>query len=469
MKQMKQIQNTGLLFILIVLFTLSSCVKNEITDVKLSKSTISINVGQSDSVIATVTLTGDLNAQPLSWNAGNAEIVSINESATDNSSKSGGDGTFTKTLIITALKEGTTNITVQAGNKTSTCEIIVNQTNYTFNQAYTSNWGDYYETGNNSFDMYLLENTLSVDSAGALSGNGTLLYIDFSVAITQNMMNEGNFTLTNTGAVNTFFPGEYVESDGQTAVKGTHIITINQTTAIATLVKDGHYSVSSKGENFLIVGDLITENNEVVHFSYEGPVAVKDQREVPVEIYPVFTKGELVFYGDAYKSGISNNFVAYLASESVNFEDTVLNGEILMLELNTALTDTTFIHDGTYNMMPLLTIENLVPNSLVLGYSTENGENWGCWYYGETTKQLRTGNVTVSRTDDQYTINYLLYDKIGSKVSGTFTGPLKYLNGMSTNSATVAAARVKSNKQAVKSFSKIQQKATKTKTFRFKL
>jgi len=44
---------------------------------------------------------------------------------------------------------------------------------------------------------------------------------------------------------------------------------------------------------------------------------------------------------------------------------------------------------------------------------------------------------------------------------------LKYINGTTTSTA-VAAARVKSSKQEVKSFSKIQQKANRIKKIRFK-
>lgn len=461
---MKKITIKSLFFAVLMVLTLASCEKDEVTSLKLNKSTISLNVGQADSLVATVTLTGDLSSQPLSWVTSNNDIVSIRESSEKSSSSA--EDSFTTTIIFSALKSGTTVVTLKAGAKTATCEISVNQTSYSFNQAYTSNWGDYYETGNNSFDMYLLENSLSINDTGALIGTGTFLYLDFSVAITQNVISEGNFILTNSGAVNTFLPGELIDYEGETYTVGTRIVTLGETSSTLSLIKDGNYSITAKGENFLIEGDLTTETNEVVHFTYEGPVPVTDQREVPVEISPVLTKGEMVYFGDAYETAVSNNFVAYLATEGVNFEDSVLNGEILMLEFNTSLSVTDSIPNGTYNMITKLTeATDLAPGSLVFGYTTNVGDKWGCWYFGETNKALQTGNIVVSKSGDQYTINYTLFDRIGSKIYGTFTGPITYIDGTAPAPSGVSAARVKSFKQT-KSISNIQKKAKRIKSFR---
>jgi uncharacterized Zn-binding protein involved in type VI secretion len=471
---MKQLTKISSFLTLIVLFTLSSCVKNEVTNVKLSKSTISINVGQSDSLVTTVTLTGDMTKQPVTWTAGDSKIVTVKEGTEVSNSETNTSGSFTKTIVITGVSAGTTNLTIRAGDKTAICQITIGQTNYSFNKVLASNWGDYYETGNNSFDMYLLENSLSIDTSGNISGTGTFIYFDFSVPITQNTMAAGDFTLTNTGDVNTFFPGAFVKNQsGDTIAIGTHIVTVSTTEIRTTLVKDGHYTVTANGDNFLIEGDVTTETNEIIHFSFSGAIPVADKREVPVELFPAFTQGRLYYYGDAYNSGTSNNFVAYLATKDVNFADSTIKGEVLMLELNTARTVTDSIPNGTYNMMPDLTMANLIPGSLVPGYLTTSGAQWGTWYFGDTTKKLKTGNIVVNKTGSQYTINYQLYDRVGSKISGTFTGALDYYNGTATSSGVAAQAgvdtRIKKSTNETRSFtSNLQKKANKIKTFRYK-
>ncbi len=456
---MKQPGKICAFFTLILLLTLSSCAKNEVTNITLSKSSMAMKVGQSDSVITTITISGDLTKQPVTWTAGNSKIITVTEGvSTDKTSKG---ETISKTIVVTALSTGSTTLTINAGEKTAVCQINVSQTNYSFGKILTSNWGDYYDTGNNSFDMYLMENSLNMDST--ISGSGTFLYLDFSVPITQNSMVAGDFIPSYNGEANTFFPGEVYENN----IYGTRIVTIRNDSAIVILVKDGNYAVSYAGENFKIEGDLITESNEIIHFSYTGSIPVTDKREVPVELSPAFTHGRLYYFGDAYKSGTSHNFIAYLATKDLNFADSTTTGEVLMVELNTALTATNTIPNGTYNMMPELTTTNLTPGTLVPGYTTSNGEQWGCWYFGkDNSKKVKTGNIIVSKTDSLYTINYQLFDRFGSKISGTYTGTLQYFDGTASSSGVAAKVRKPGSKG--KSFNSLQNRVMRIKEFRYK-
>lgn len=424
-----------------LVFVFTSCETNEVTKISFSKSTLTMNVGQSDSLQTVITFTGDISSHPVNWTIENPDIISIEEKGTEISSR-GGENDLSKTIVVNALKTGSTKLTVKVGNKSMVCQITVNQTSFNFNQAITSNWGDYYELGTNNFDMYLLESTLSVDAEGKFVGNGNYLYLEFNVPITQNSINEANFILSTTGAINTFFPGENVQSGGQTYIIGSRVVNKSGTTSTVRLITEGSYSITAKGSNFLVEGDVITEDNEVIHFKYEGALEVTDNREEPVELNPSFTHGRLYYFGDAYDSKTTNNFVAYLATESVDFESSELDGELLMFEFNTALEVTDSIPSGTYNMMTELNYETLIPFSLVFGYTTESGDEWGSWYYGETAKKLKTGNVTASKSGDIYTINYELYDRIGSKVWGTYTGALHYVDG-TASSSSVSAAKAK--------------------------
>lgn len=459
---MKLLTKTSIFFTFTALLILSSCTKDEVKSITLSKSSITVRVGQADSILTTVTITGDIAKQPLTWTAGDSKIISLKEGASNEAS-----GSFSKTIVVSGLTAGKTDIIIQVGDKKVICPVTVNQTVYSFKKVSASNWGDYYDIGNNSFDMYLLENSLTVSDSGKIRGVGTFLYLDFSVPITQNSIIAGNFVASNKGELNTFFPGDFQNNQ----VFGTRFVTIRNDSTIISLVKDGSYTITSNGDNFLIEGDLTSVTNEIIHFSYTGPIPLADKAEKPVELFPKFTKGELVYYGDAYKSGVSNNFVAYLATKDVNFADSILNGELLQLELNTALTAKDSIPKGIYSMMSSLSTTNLIPSTLVPGYITQSGNRWGCWYYGTTNKSLRTGNATISRLGNQYTIVYKLFDRFGSKISGIYTGPLTYIDGTKTASGVSAASKVqKSNVvksfNPTKSISKIPLRANKIKSLR---
>ncbi len=438
-------KNITHLFLLGLIFAFASCESNEVTKITLSKSSLSLKVGQSDSVQSVITFSGDLDGFPVSWSIENPDLISLEELNTELNSN-GNKSDLSKNIVVTALKAGTTKLTIKVGEKSMSCDVTVTQTSFAFNQAFTSNWGDYYELGTNNFDMYLLENTLSVSSEGDLVGSGNYLYLEFNVPITQNGINDGNYILSTTGAVNTFFPGETGESNGETFIVGSRVVSKSGTTSTVKLITDGSFSITTVGAQYLVEGDLITEDKEIFHFKYEGALDVADNREEPVDLSPNFTHGRLYYFGDAYNSKTTNNFVAYLATETVNFDSTELKGEILMLEFNTALTVTDSIPSGTYNMMAQLDYASLIPYSLVLGYTTENGSEYGTWYYGETAKKLINGNVNVNKVGNIYTLNYELYDRIGSKIGGTYTGTLEYIDGTATTSS-VSAQRVKRSNQ----------------------
>ena len=426
---------SSFLAIFAILVSFSSCVNNEVTEISLNKSTISFNVGQSDSVVASLTINGDITKIPLTFSVSDTKIASVKESVLNSSNKQSKTGSAEKTIIITALKSGSTTLTINTGGKTTSCTINVSQRNLTFTSSVVSNYGDTYDIGNNNYDMYLLENGLTVDADGKIGGNGTFLYVDFEVSITQSTLSGGYFTPSFSGDVNTFFPGSILVSQGNRIAIGTILISITPTDTTTSFIRDGYYTVTPTGDNYLISGDLITETKEVIHFTYNAPVTVRDKQPVPIQVTPNLTKGELIYFGDAYNTSKSNNFIAYLASDKVNFKESTRNGgELIALELNTSLSTTDSIPSGTYNMMPELKTSYIVPYSLIPAYSPNDSTNWGCWYYGTSTIKIKTGNIQVSKVGNKYSINYELYDRFGSKVSGVYSDTLSYIDATKQSS-----------------------------------
>jgi hypothetical protein len=443
---MKNLTKNGLFIALAALITLSSCEKNEISSISINQTSIVMHVGESDSLVATITFTGELSEIPVSWTVDNNSIVTITEkSDAGATSKSGSNNSIQKKVIISAIQAGTAKITIGSGEKSVSCDITVAQRDFSFNQAYVSNWGDYYDIGHNNFDMYLLENTLSFNAEGELTGNGTLLYLDFNVPITQDEIAAGYFTSAENGNINTFFPGEKFQSGDQLSYGGARFVEVEGgVSKKITLIESGHFAFVAEGNSYIIGGEMTTETGEKISFTCSGTTALTDKKPIPAEINPAFTKGNLYYFGDAYETGTSNNFSVYLMTENVNLSSEELNGEILMLEFNTALSATNYIPDGTYNMINALTYENMTPLTLVFGFTTQSNENWGCWYYSDsTTKKLKTGNAVVNKSENTYTIQYELYDRFGSKIYGTYTGFLNFVQPSQVQSASAKMKRLK--------------------------
>lgn len=168
------------------------------------------------------------------------------------------------------------------------------------------------------------------------------------------------------------------------------------------------------------------------------------------KILPAFTQGELDFFGDAYSTKISNNFVIYLASSGIDMSTFQGNGELMSIELNTSLSDTISIPVGTYDMMTDLTkTANFIPLSLVPGYNdSSTNYPWGCWYFGTINDPVSSGNIVVSRVNAIYTITYEFYDDYGVKISGNYHGTLSYVDGTLPSSVNSAKSRLHLNSKS---------------------
>ena len=248
---------------------LTSCINNEITNISSDKTSLNLVVGHADSLAVTLTFTGDLAKQQITYNSGNTAVATVKESAIAGTSTA---TTTKKTVIVSGVSPGTATITVLAGGKTITC-------------------------------------TITVD-----------------------------------------------------------------------------------------------------------------------DIFPTLSQGELDYWGDVYTSTTSNNFTLYFASSGIDLTTLKGIGEILVVELNTPLTVTDSIPTGTYDMITDLTTANLLPNTLVPAYVDDSNNQWGCWYYGSVTSPITLGNIVISKVGANYTIVYELYDYLGAKISGTYTGALTYVD-----------------------------------------
>jgi Bacterial surface proteins containing Ig-like domains len=85
-----------------------SCVKNEVTGITLNSKELSFTLGQTDSLIAKVSGTGDLTKLPVVWSTSNSQVVTVKDGK------------------VKGIATGTAIITVKSGNISSTCNITVN-------------------------------------------------------------------------------------------------------------------------------------------------------------------------------------------------------------------------------------------------------------------------------------------------------------------------------------------------------
>ncbi|MDD5185841.1 MAG: Ig-like domain-containing protein [Paludibacter sp.] len=127
---MKKNLKLSSLITLVALFYFTSCTKNEVTNLALSTKSMSFIIGQADSLIATVTASGDISKFPVSWTTTNKNVVSVTNGK------------------IIGLAGGTATITAKSGDLSASCEVTVNnEIAAVMNVGYLEYYGDYFKTG----------------------------------------------------------------------------------------------------------------------------------------------------------------------------------------------------------------------------------------------------------------------------------------------------------------------------------
>jgi len=165
----KIIKFSSLISIVAVVF-FASCAKNDVTNVTLNKTTSYLIIGQTDSLMSTLTATGDIKNISQTWTSSNPTVVSVK------------DG------IITAMTSGTANITVKAGGIIATCVVTVDdKIQPTLTQAELWYYGDAYGTkdsingtGSNNFVLVMASSGINLDTS---SGTGEMLVVELNTSL----------------------------------------------------------------------------------------------------------------------------------------------------------------------------------------------------------------------------------------------------------------------------------------------
>ena len=455
------------------LFLFLSCTKDDATSISLTEQAISLKAGQSDTLNVTINYTGEQAKVGVTVTVSDNTIASATILPTQKETKQS-SSTFSRSVVIKAISKGSTSVVIQAGSKKITCPTTITQTTLLMNQSVVMNYGLAVETSdNNVFIMDFFPETFTLNqSSGSVSGSGQFIHFESFFPASVSSITAGTYPVNLNGAKNTFLPGGTTVENGQSNPYGTYMVTIENNQVTYTLIKSGQYTVSFRGSTVDIEGDLTTETDEIVHFSYFGPVTVVDKTEKPEVVNTQFTKGELYYVGDYYNMSLSHTFFAYLETANVDLNSETLDGEVLIVQFDTYDYYSTSIPGGSYTVLTQEQLANFAvkPYTIVPGnfhYSLGKQVTGGSWYYNSTSrKRFISGKADVSNLSGQYIIQYSFYDRIGSLVTGTYTGTLKFTSEVSSAPRLKTSAQKVSNtdgfpsavKQQTKTFGAIHEK-----------
>ena len=160
---MKNIIKINLSIAIIAILTFSACTENEVNNVSISKNTLTLNIGQTDSLFADTDYSGNI-VPSIVWTSDNNAVVTVKDGE------------------IEALKKGTAIIKATAGDKSATCTITVDdKIEPLMTQGELWYYGDGYgiEISNN-FVVYLGSAGINMTD---FSGEGQVMYLEFNTGL----------------------------------------------------------------------------------------------------------------------------------------------------------------------------------------------------------------------------------------------------------------------------------------------
>jgi hypothetical protein len=182
------------------------------------------------------------------------------------------------------------------------------------------------------------------------------------------------------------------------------------------------------------------KNGNAIITASAGDKSASCNVTVDDEIVTSFTKAELVFWGDYYQTGNSNNFSLYLTN---NAQDT------LLIEINTDTLSTTGIPAGNYEMIENFdSLQQIAPSTLLPAFSYD-GYSYGSFLFNAVVVYpIYSGLATFSNDGDVYTISYNFLDYFGNHIEGEFSGTITFYDETENSSivaSNVKAARINKN------------------------
>jgi len=235
----------------VILFLFTSCEKNEVSNITLNFTSASFSIGQTDSLIATTTGSGDLSKFPVTWSTSNSSVVTVTNGK------------------IEGMADGKATVTAKAGTKSVSCDITVsNLIVPSTDKAYLFHMGDKFKSGiSNYFEVYLLGSSDTV----VLSFNLPLTVTDTLPVGTYNIqkniamkyVTDMSCLVPNTS--NPSFTPDYIYVRGSLYV-----------TKIFHYVVSGSIVVKSTNSNYSIEYTLLDQYGNTIFGTYLGKLEYRN-------------------------------------------------------------------------------------------------------------------------------------------------------------------------------------------------
>ncbi|MGN0187239.1 MAG: Ig-like domain-containing protein [Paludibacteraceae bacterium] len=370
-----------ILCLLTLLMGFAACDEYPVESVVLNPTTLSLNVGEQDTIEVRVYPLSSAYANTVKWQSSDESVAVV-------SSKG----------VVTAVYSGKCTITATAGRQSATCEVVVNELDYdlTFERATALYYGDAYKVGTNNFVLRLLGSGLSLDNEGAFVGEGLFVNIDMNVPQGNLSVPAGSYSVSDSREASTFVPGALYEENGVQYATGTFVGQRTAEGLRVVFIETGQLWIKQTNDSYTLEAHFVGSRNEDIVVRFAGDIGILDRSgDTPPVTYTFATTAVTqTFLGDAYAVGL--NALRFRAADA----DTLLQ----------------------FDLYVPLSVSDRCPNGHYEFAGARAYSVATAWFkYGADTLTITAGEVVVTAQDNVGQIFQCTFvDETGRIIDGRF-------------------------------------------------
>ena len=250
-----------LLYILTCIFCFVGCTdETKVQSVRLEPTELTLKIGETRQIEMLIEPISAIIYNPVAWHTSDPNVAQV-----DNNGN------------VTAIYAGECLITCKTKHHEDYCKVTVVAPKYQieFSNAIIFDEGIKPETNQRNLILRLYDDNLTIDSTGAMTGNGLFLNINIYAPADSKHLPIGEYKTSDTIADYTIMPGALRQESNAYYATGSYLGQYTNNGLSAIFLTEGNIKIGNNG-NYAITCSFIGTSNEEIKASYEGSINIYD-------------------------------------------------------------------------------------------------------------------------------------------------------------------------------------------------
>ena len=253
-----------LLYILIFIFCLAGCTdETKVQSVRLEPTELTLNIGETRQIEMLIEPISAIIYNPVAWHTSDPNVAQV-----DNIGN------------ITAIYAGECLISCKTKHHEAVCHVTVvaPEYNLTFTNGIVFDEGIKPETNQRNLILRLYDDNLTIDSTGAMSGNGLFLNINLYAPTKSEQLPIGEYLTSDSINDYTIMPGALRQEGNAYYATGSYLGQYTDNGLSALFLTEGKIIVENNG-NYTITSSFIGSQTEIIDATFNGAINFYDTSE----------------------------------------------------------------------------------------------------------------------------------------------------------------------------------------------